>query len=107
MKIVLSLLVQLIQGETDIEQLAIVLQTLGTPTEESWPGMKNLPDYIKITFPNYPGLPWSEILPDSDDGVIDFVKIFLCYNPKNRATAEQVNRTPKCNKHNSKSNILF
>lgn len=36
-----------VQGNTDIEQLALVIRTLGTPSA-TWPEVKNLPDYNKI-----------------------------------------------------------
>jgi len=35
------------QGNTDIEQLALVIRTLGTPTD-TWPEVTSLPDYNKI-----------------------------------------------------------
>ena len=38
-------------GENDIDQLGLVIRTLGTPNERIWPGVKELPDYSKITFP--------------------------------------------------------
>lgn len=78
------------QGETDIEQLAIVLQTLGTPTEETWPGMKHLPDFNKITFPHFNGVPWKILFPDANDKLIEFIKSFLLYNHKKRITAKEV-----------------
>lgn len=37
-----------LQGNTDIEQLALVIRTLGTPSTADWPEVKNLPDYNKI-----------------------------------------------------------
>nr|CAD7395679.1 unnamed protein product [Timema poppensis] len=82
----------LFPGETDIEQLAIVLRTLGTPTEESWPGMSTLPDYNKITFPHSAGVPWKRILPNSSPEAVDLIKEFLLYHSENRLQAEQVSR---------------
>ncbi|CBY12605.1 unnamed protein product [Oikopleura dioica] len=32
----------LFPGQSDIEQLYLVVQTLGTPTDETWPGRKSL-----------------------------------------------------------------
>lgn len=37
-----------LQGNTDIEQLALVIRVLGTPTAKDWPEVKTLPDYKKI-----------------------------------------------------------
>ncbi|XP_022920833.1 cyclin-dependent kinase 20-like isoform X2 [Onthophagus taurus] len=79
----------LFPGETDIEQLAIVLHTLGTPTIETWPGLKNLPDYNKIAFAKTAGLSWKEILPRFDWYIVNFVKGFLQYDSNKRLSAKQ------------------
>lgn len=49
------------QGENDIEQIVWVFRILGTPSESNWPGMKELPDFAKITFPQYPAVPLSQV----------------------------------------------
>lgn len=36
------------QGNTDIEQLALVIKILGTPNARDWPEMDSLPDFNKI-----------------------------------------------------------
>lgn len=79
-----------LQGETDIEQLAIVLRTLGTPTAETWPGVTELPDYNKITFPVTQGVGWDQIFPDCLPEAIDLTKKFLVYNAESRLKAKQV-----------------
>lgn len=35
-------------GNTDIEQLSLIFQNLGTPTEASWPGATALPHYVEF-----------------------------------------------------------
>ncbi|GLH11601.1 Uncharacterized protein GBIM_16355 [Gryllus bimaculatus] len=75
------------RGENDIEQLALVLYTLGTPTETTWPGLSSLPDYNKIVFPESPGIPFPELLPDSDSEIVDLISQFLCYDSSKRPTA--------------------
>ncbi|XP_046623014.1 cyclin-dependent kinase 20-like [Neodiprion virginianus] len=77
----------LFAGETDIEQLAIVLRLLGSPTTESWPDLTTLPDYNKITFPCHKGLPWDLIVPDATPDAIDLIKQLLVYNSSKRLTA--------------------
>lgn len=42
------------QGNTDIEQLAMVIRVLGTPTIKDWPEVETLPDYKKIQLMNKP-----------------------------------------------------
>ncbi|KAF7284515.1 cyclin-dependent kinase 20-like [Rhynchophorus ferrugineus] len=84
--------VPLFPGETDIEQLAIVLSTLGTPTDESWPDLKKLPDYNKIAFISSPGKRWSIMLPSADRPTLDLLKKLLLYDGNQRLSAKQALR---------------
>ncbi|CAD6220658.1 GSCOCG00012960001-RA-CDS [Cotesia congregata] len=80
----------LFPGETDIEQLAIVIKQLGSPTPESWPELKTLPDYNKITFPYQKSVPWEQIVPEASPEALDIVRSLLIYNSSKRLTAEEV-----------------
>ncbi len=42
----------LFPGDSEIDQLFRIFRTLGTPDENSWPGVTNLPDF-KPCFPRY------------------------------------------------------
>ncbi|RKP14223.1 Pkinase-domain-containing protein [Piptocephalis cylindrospora] len=33
-------------GDSEMDQLDVIFRALGTPTDEEWPGMRNLPDYL-------------------------------------------------------------
>ncbi|XP_026674970.1 cyclin-dependent kinase 20-like [Ceratina calcarata] len=79
----------LFPGETDIEQLAIVLRYLGTPTSETWPDLSMLPDYNKITFPYHKGIPWENTFEDTEPEAIDLIGKILIYNSSNRLTAKE------------------
>ncbi|KAK3728556.1 hypothetical protein QZH41_011634 [Actinostola sp. cb2023] len=79
----------LFPGENDIEQLCCVLRTLGTPNEEIWPDMADLPDYNKITFPDMPAIPLEKIVPDASDEAIDLLKKFLVYPSNSRIPASE------------------
>lgn len=79
----------LFPGETDIEQLAIVLKYLGSPTTESWPELSTLPDYNKITFPYNKGTTWEIIVQDAEPETIDLIKQILIYNSSNRLSAKE------------------
>ncbi|CAL1605857.1 unnamed protein product [Knipowitschia caucasica] len=79
----------LFPGENDIEQLCCVLRVLGTPTEETWPEMVELPDYNKITFKDNPPIPMKEIVPDSSPQALDLLSKFLVYPSKQRCSAKQ------------------
>ncbi|XP_030828515.1 cyclin-dependent kinase 20-like [Strongylocentrotus purpuratus] len=76
-------------GENDIEQLCCVLRILGTPTEKTWPGMKDLPDYNKITFPENPPIPLEQIVPDASPEALDLLKKFLVYPSRQRISASE------------------
>ncbi|KAJ9585804.1 hypothetical protein L9F63_002395, partial [Diploptera punctata] len=79
----------LFPGETDIEQLAIVIRTLGSPTHETWPGVRELPDYNKISFPETKGVNWDQIFSDCTPEAIDLLSKFLIYNADKRLRARQ------------------
>ncbi|CAH8455518.1 unnamed protein product [Dicrocoelium dendriticum] len=77
-------------GENDIEQLWIVIRSLGTPKEDEWPELVELPDYNKITFTPTQPVPFEEILPDAPPEALDLVKRFLVYPPSKRISASEV-----------------
>ncbi|CAE1176444.1 CCRK [Acanthosepion pharaonis] len=79
----------LFPGENDIEQLCCVLHALGTPTEKLWPGMTELPDYKKITFPENPPIPFEELVPDASFQALDLLEKFLVYSSKERIAANE------------------
>ncbi|XP_032455209.1 cyclin-dependent kinase 20 [Nasonia vitripennis] len=82
----------LFPGESDIEQLAIVLGHLGSPTAESWPELSSLPDYNKITFPYHKGVLWERIVPDAQQEAVDLLRNILIYDSSKRLTAEEALR---------------
>ncbi|GAB6026100.1 Cyclin-dependent kinase 20 [Chamberlinius hualienensis] len=77
----------LFPGENDIDQLCVVMRTLGTPSEDSWPGLATLPDYNKITFPEMKAIPIEDVVPDASQNAVDLLKDFLCYPPEKRISA--------------------
>ena len=42
----------LFPGDSEIDQLFKIFRVLGTPTESTWPGVSQLPDF-KDTFPQW------------------------------------------------------
>ncbi|KAL1461133.1 hypothetical protein WDU94_013063 [Cyamophila willieti] len=82
----------LFPGESDIEQLAMVLHKLGTPTEDSWPGLKDLPDYNKITFAPSDPVPFSTMLPNASQDTIDLISKLLLYDGQKRIPANEVSK---------------
>uniref|UniRef100_A0A0K8VQY7 Cyclin-dependent kinase 20 n=1 Tax=Bactrocera latifrons TaxID=174628 RepID=A0A0K8VQY7_BACLA len=82
--------VPLFSGATDIEQLALVIRTLGSPRFNEWPDINLLPDYDKIRFPKAVGIHWDNLFPSCTHAVeINLVSNLVVYNPKNRLTAAE------------------
>ncbi|XP_014085836.1 cyclin-dependent kinase 20 [Bactrocera oleae] len=82
--------VPLFSGATDIEQLALVIRTLGSPRLNEWPDINLLPDYDKIRFPKAVGIHWDNLFPSCTHAVeINLVSNLVVYNPKNRLTAPE------------------
>ncbi|KAH7972038.1 hypothetical protein HPB52_005809 [Rhipicephalus sanguineus] len=79
----------LFRGESDIEQLCLVIKALGTPDEQVWPGVRELPDFHKISFSESAGVPWRTLLPDVSKHARDLVRAFVCYDPERRMTCSK------------------
>lgn len=52
--------------------------------------MKQLPDYGKISFDDFDGMKFEEIVPEACSDAIDLLKKFLVYPSKLRISAQQV-----------------
>lgn len=78
------------QGENDIDQLYLVISSLGTPNEEIWPGHAELPDYNKISFSKMAPVPMRSLVPSSVPGCTDFLEKFLVYDSSKRSPAKTV-----------------
>lgn len=82
-----------VQARTDIEQIARVIQVLGTPTD--WPGLNDLPDYKKIIFPRTDPSPWTAQFPaDAPTAACDLAAQLVTFNPQRRLTAAQAREHP-------------
>jgi len=68
----------------------MVLYNLGTPTEQSWPGLHQLPDYNKISFSPTQPKKFEELIPDADSMCVDFIKSFIRYDGNKRLSAQKV-----------------
>ncbi|KAH9986852.1 Pkinase-domain-containing protein [Russula vinacea] len=65
--------IPLFPGDSEIDQIFKIFRVLGTPNEESWPGVKQLPDY-KPTFPQWSAQNLAEQVPYLDAAGIDLLK---------------------------------
>ncbi|KAL2042423.1 hypothetical protein N7G274_004915 [Stereocaulon virgatum] len=67
-----------------------IFETLGTPDEEVWPEAKELPDWGKMTFVEFPGKDWGQILPNASAKGRDLVGQLVRYQSSERLSAEEV-----------------
>jgi len=78
----------LFPGDSEIDQLFRIFRSLGTPTEETWPGVSTLPDY-KSVFPKWARQTMSCLLPLSlSSGGHELLSLLLTYNPASRISAK-------------------
>ena len=82
----------LFPGENDIDQLGIVIRNLGTPSEQSWPGLSLLPDYSKITFPDCQGVSYRDMIPEAEPSAVNLLSKFVLYDSDKRLSAGQAQR---------------
>ncbi|XP_030361634.1 cyclin-dependent kinase 3 isoform X2 [Strigops habroptila] len=77
----------LFPGDSEIDQLFRIFRTLGTPTEATWPGVTQLPDY-KENFPQWARKEMMEIVPSLDQDGRDLLVQLLLYDPSKRISAK-------------------
>lgn len=77
----------LFAGNSDIEQLVLVFNVMGSPHPSRWPSAHKLPDFDKILFPNSDPLPVAAIAPEASAAAVDLLGKVLVLEPAWRATA--------------------
>jgi len=76
-----------LQEKNEIDQLSKIFACFGTPTEESWPDVRYLPDY-HAHIP-CPAMNLKELFPASSKEAIDLFRLFCTYYPPRRISAEK------------------
>ena len=90
----LLLLSPLFPGNNDIDQLYRVFQIMGSPNLQSWPDVKELPDYEKVSFPDMSPLDPRLLLPHAHEDDLSYIwSHFLHLNPKRRSSASDALQT--------------
>ena len=79
----------LFPGSGDIDQLCRIVAALGSIREEAWPGVRDLPDWSKLQFPETAPQPLGALLPGCDPAGLELLQGLLQYNPEQRLTAAQ------------------
>nr|CAD2198881.1 unnamed protein product [Meloidogyne enterolobii] len=84
----LLLRVPIFPGESDLDQLVKIYNVLGMPTEETWPGLTSLPDYIQLQNCGQ-GYELKNVFPAASDDLLELIFGCLLFDPLKRLTATQ------------------
>lgn len=76
-------------GTDDVHQLDLIFSALGTPSEEEWPEIKELPGY-KLDFPVRPKHSLSILFGAAGPDAVNLLEKMLTYNPRERPTIKEV-----------------
>lgn len=66
----------LFHGDSEIDQLFRIFRSMGTPNDDVWPGVTQLPDY-KPTFPVWKSNVLASLVPQMDSQGVDLLKVNL------------------------------
>ena len=82
-------------ADSDIEQLSVIFEALGTPTEEQWKGMRALPGYIKYDYKPRPSRDsLRQLFKNCPDDAIDLLLCMLAFDPSQRISAAEALKHP-------------
>lgn len=79
----------LFPGASDIDQICRILGKLGGIDETRWPGVRELPDWGKLNFPQKQAQPWEVVAAGAPPAALDLLQGLLKYNPDERITAAE------------------
>ncbi|KAG1782196.1 kinase-like domain-containing protein [Suillus placidus] len=83
----------LFPGDSEIDQIFKIFRILGTPSEETWPGVTQLPDY-KDTFPRWSKQELKSVVPNLDEQGLDLLAHTLTYDTAKRISAKRALNHP-------------
>eukprot|EP00026_Physarum_polycephalum_P011200 Phypoly_transcript_11405.p1 GENE.Phypoly_transcript_11405~~Phypoly_transcript_11405.p1 ORF type:complete len:299 (+),score=26.26 Phypoly_transcript_11405:109-1005(+) len=84
----------LFPGDSEIDELFHIFRALGTPNEETWPGVSRL-QYYSETFPTWKAKPIQQLLPNCNDPTaVDLLRQMLHYEPTRRISCKQALNHP-------------
>lgn len=79
----------LFPGINNEDQLLRIFRVLGTPSEQTWPGVGNYSNW-RGNYPYYPPSPLSQFVPTNNDfAALDLMIRLLQYQPHHRITAHE------------------
>ncbi|XP_042264666.1 cyclin-dependent kinase 17-like isoform X6 [Thunnus albacares] len=82
----------LFPGSTVEDELHLIFRILGTPTEETWPGITTSEEFKTYNFPKYHAEPLVNHAPRIDNDGHDLLSVLLQFEAKKRVSAEDALR---------------
>lgn len=74
-------------ADNDFQQIELVFKALGTPDEDEWPQIKELPGFFE--FQKTPGTPLEGLFTAASDDALSLMRRLLTFNPLRRITCRQ------------------
>eukprot|EP00698_Gefionella_okellyi_P015699 TRINITY_DN4448_c0_g1_i1.p2 TRINITY_DN4448_c0_g1~~TRINITY_DN4448_c0_g1_i1.p2 ORF type:complete len:148 (+),score=30.36 TRINITY_DN4448_c0_g1_i1:656-1099(+) len=81
-----------VAGDSDMNQLSKIFHALGTPTEASWPGLTQLPDYVPYDI--FPPTPLQQIFQAASFDELDLLSKMIVFDPLARISATEALKHP-------------
>jgi len=79
----------LFRGSDDKDQVKAIFKKMGTPTEKTWPGLKELSGAKNANWKIYDSIPLRELVPGlNEDSGYDLLDKMLRYEPAERISAD-------------------
>ncbi|KAG5029153.1 hypothetical protein AAZX31_05G113800 [Glycine max] len=76
----------LFPGDSEIDELFKIFRIMGTPNEDTWPGVTSLPDF-KSAFPKWQPKDLKNVVPNLEPAGLDLLSSMLYLDPSKRITA--------------------
>lgn len=83
----------LFPGENEVDELFRIFRALGTPNDDIWPGVSELPDY-KPVFPKWPQRSVAKLCPTLDADGLDLLQRLFAYDASRRISAREAKQHP-------------
>lgn len=83
----------LFPGDSEIDEIFKIFRLLGTPNEDTWPGVTSMPDF-KSSFPQWSRRSLERAVPGLDPDGIDLLDRLLKYDPALRISAKRALQSP-------------
>lgn len=83
----------LFPGDSEIDEIFRIFRVLGTPNEETWPGVSSLQDW-NSSFPVWPSLQLSRLVPKLTEEGVDLMEQLMAIDPRRRLSAVEAMKHP-------------